>query len=460
MNSNLDLSVPAAKPQPSRTPRLLGFLLLVVVALQVTLLVVGPRQHSAQPAGTSDLPAEPSRNLALKLEKQGLNEAAAQAWEAYLKTIPSDPEKAARIWYRIGCLRQDSGQFEPALAAFYRSEAHAIDKDQSDDLGRRVQECLEALGKFAALRYELAQRVGIKPDEKETGDVVLAEIGPRKITKAELDRRIEELVDQQLAQLAGRMPPEELKKQKESLIQRLGTPAERQRFLEQFIIEQVLYLKAREDKLPDDPAVRAALLEAERNVLAQETLRRALAARIQITPSDVETYYKANLDQFVTPARVRLRHILLPDKDQAEAALNSIHAGQDFAELAKTASQDQATAAKGGELPGWVQTNAKAIPGIGASPDLLKAAFAAKAGDVLDQPYQTDKGWHVVKVEASEPEKQRSFEEARDDAYSRLNSEKQQDVQKALFEELRTHFDVVIHRDQFAPEKPEAKPGK
>lgn len=460
MNTKLDLSVPAASPQPVRTPRLLGFLLLVVLALQVALLVGGPRLHPPQPTGNSDLPAEPSRNLALKLEKQGLNVAAAEAWEEYLKTVPADPEKSARIWYRIGCLRQDADQFEPALAAFYRSEAHQTKLDQSDDLGRRVQECLEALGKFAALRYELAERVGIKPAEKDTGDVVLAEIGPRKITKAELDRRIEELVDQQLAQMAGRMPPDELKRQKESMIQRLGTPAERQRFLEQFIIEQVLYLKAREDQLPENPEVRAALLDAERNVLASEALRRAMAARIQITPSDVQTYYTANQAEFVTPARSRIRHILLPDQDQAQAALNSIHAGADFAELAKTASQDQATAAKGGELPGWVQPDAKAIPGIGTAPELLAAIFAAKAGDVLEQPYQTDKGWEVVKVEASEPQKQRTFEEARDEAYSRLNSEKQREVQQALFEELRTHFDVVIHRDQLAPEKPEAKPGQ
>jgi len=79
MNTKLDLSVPAASPQPARTPRLLGFLLLVVLALQVALLVGGQRLRPPQPTGSSDLPAEPSRALALKLEKQGLNEAAATA---------------------------------------------------------------------------------------------------------------------------------------------------------------------------------------------------------------------------------------------------------------------------------------------------------------------------------------------------------------------------------------------
>ena len=460
MSTKLDLSVPATNPARSQTSRLVGILLILVLALQAALLLHALRRPSAQATGSgTGLASEPSRALALKLEKQGLNEAASAAWETYLGATATEPEKAARIWYRIGSLRQEAGQFEQALAAFYRSEAHAESKDISADLGRRVQECLEALGKFAALRYELAERVGIKPEAKDTGDVTLAEIGPRKITKAELDRRIEGFVERQLAQMAGGMPPAQLNKQKEALIARLGNASERQRFLQQFLSEQILYLKAREDKLPENPEVRAQLLDAERSILANETMRRALTERIQITPSDVQTFYDASKAQFMTPAQAKIRHILLPDEEQAKAALNSLTAGKDFAELAKTASKDKGTADQGGELPG-LQAGTPTVPGIGQAPELAKAVFAGEVGKVLPIPYKTAQGWHVVKIDERQPEKQRTFEEAREEAYSRLLSRKQQEVQKTLFEELRTRYDVVVHRDQLAPAKPEAGPGK
>jgi parvulin-like peptidyl-prolyl isomerase len=461
MSPNLDLSVPPPTPPVPRTSRVLVFLLLLVLVAQVFAFVLGPRGGTAPSAGArADLKTEPTRQLALKLEKQGLNQAAAKAWQEYLYMIPADPEKKARIWYRIGTLRQNDGDFEQALAAYYRSEAHAKSKDIADDLGRRVQECLEALGKFAALRYELAERVGVKPDKADTGDAVLAEIGPRKITKSELDRRIEEVIDRQLAQMAGQMTPEQRQKQKEALVSRFGTSAERQRFLQQYLIEQVLYLKAREDGLQDDPAVRTALLDADRNVLASEVVQRALASRIQITPDDVKTFYEANKADFLTPAKAKIRHILLPDEDQAKAAINSLNAGTDFADLAKTASRDEATAGKGGELPGWVQSGAPSIPGIGKAPELAKAIFAGESGALLPTPYKTEKGWDVVKIDELQPETQRSFEDARDEAYRMLYSRKQQEIQKALFEELRKHFDVVVHRDQFPAEKTEGDPGK
>jgi peptidyl-prolyl cis-trans isomerase C len=432
---------------------------VIVLGLQgVSLLLATRNQGTTVATGAADLPAEPSRELALKLEKQGLNQAAAGAWETYLNVADADAEKAARIWYRIGTLRQDAGDFEQALAAFYRSEAHAKTADIADDLGNRVQECLEALGKFAALRYELAQRVGINPDEKATGDVVVAEIGPRKITQSDLDRQIEQMVDHQLQQFAAQLTPEQLRQQKEAIIARLGNSGQRQQILQKYLADQMLYLKAREDKLQDDPNVRAALLDAERQTLAGEAMRRALADRIHITPGDVQTYYTAHQAEFVDPAQATVRHILLPDEEQAKAAINSLKAGQDFAELAKTASTDAATADKGGKLPGAVTQGDGSLPGIGQAPELAKAIFAAKAGDLLPTPYQTARGWHVVQIDSLRPAKQLSFEEARDRAYQQLQSQKQQEVQQALFEELRTRFNVVVHRDQFAPQQPEGTP--
>ena len=80
----------------------------------------------------------------------------------------------------------------------------------------------ESAGKFAALRYELSDRVGMSPSPDANkpvskGDEVVAEIGPEKITESDLDQWIESQIERQLSRMAPYMPDEQVKKQKEAL---------------------------------------------------------------------------------------------------------------------------------------------------------------------------------------------------------------------------------------------------
>ncbi len=85
---------------------------------------------------------------------------------------------------------------------------------------------------------------------------------------------------------------------------------------------------------------------------------------IQIPDAQVQSYYNSHLDQYRTPERVHMRHILFStgnkSKDevpkiqaQAEDVLKQIKAGANFADLAKKFSQDPGSAQKGGDV-GWV----------------------------------------------------------------------------------------------------------
>ena len=127
MADGLNLSLP---PPPTPPGRRGGSLLALLLAVQILTLAVvlwrSAGRASAVPSGGGPgLDEDAWRRLALKLEQQGLADAAAAAWESYLATRGAEAAKAADIWYRIGCIRQDAGQYEAALAAFYRSESFA-----------------------------------------------------------------------------------------------------------------------------------------------------------------------------------------------------------------------------------------------------------------------------------------------------------------------------------------------
>jgi len=460
MPDELNLSLPdrdrARRPSPRAVPTLLAILVILGTANLVVTLLRSPRgQGAGSPAA---LGPEAEKDLALKLGKQGLRSAAAQAWRRYLDSADLSDAERARIWYRIGQVHQEAGDYEPALDAFYRSESCAVVDELADEIGRRSQECLEALGKFAALRYHLAERVQIGADATAPGDAVVAEIGKQKITKARLDEMLEEQIDQQLTRFAAFMPPEERRKQKEAMLQRFASAEQRKRMLEQFIAGELLYRKAREAKLADDEAVRALLHETEKQVLAQQALARELADQIKITAVDLENHYNATKAKYVQPARARIRHILVKDDAAAAAARARLTKGEAFADVAKALSTDEATKAKGGEVSGWVDKGGY-IPGIGTSDDATAAIFTTEAGKVAEKNVKTDKGLHIIQVAERQPERQKSFDEVRPEVFRDLRGRKEAEVQQRLLDELKDRYNVVIHTSVL-DKKPEGGDGE
>ncbi len=455
MNANLDFSLPrhqSAAPGAGGGGRgLLAVLLVLVLTAQGLMLwrLRTPQlAATAGPATTARLTSKALEDLAMRLENQGLRPAAADTWLEYLASgAAAEADKAAKVWYRIGKLRQESDSFADALAAYYRSESLARLPELEPEINRRAQECLEKLGRFSALRYELADRVGLDGQATAAGAAVLAEIGSTKITRADLERIIEEAVDRQLAQYGGgRLPEADLRQQRQQILKMLDTETERQRLLERHVLEELLYREARASGLAEQAEVRRQFAGIERQFLAGKMFEQTMQNEIKITPSDLETYYEANKGKFVEPARASLSHILVATEAEAVALLEKLRGGADFAELAASVSLDKATAAKGGELPGFLRAGqTQILPGAGNLPEAATRIFQAAAGEVLDKPFKSDKGFHIFKVRGRDAERQKPFSEVRNEVHNALRSAKEREVQEAYFEKLRAKYNAVIH---------------
>jgi hypothetical protein len=94
--------------------------------------------------------------------------------------------------------------------------------------------------------------------------------------------------------------------------------------------------------------------------------------------------------------QVEASHILVDTKDLADSIYAQLQAGADFAQTAKEQSNDTATAENGGEL-GWF-----------AKGQMVKqfedVAFSLQPGQI-STPFQTQYGWHIVKVTATDPDR-------------------------------------------------------
>jgi peptidyl-prolyl cis-trans isomerase C len=445
-NAGYDFSVPSTAASP---PRRAGggrwFQVLILGGVLATLILVW-RQGRRVPVDGSGpaLASEQQKTLALKLENQGLEAQAVEAWKAYLGITRGAAEDVARIWYRIGTLEEARGAFAAALDAYYRSEQFAHIETLAPEIGRRVQLCLERLGKFAALRRELSERVSLDPAAARAGDEVVAEIGQRKITRTELDRLMEAEIDRQLRAMASLAPAEQINRRKEALLRELGSAQGRMQFLRQYLMSELLYRRAREQKLADDPRIRDAWLAQERAFLAGKVIEREVADRIRISDGDLRTWYGAHKQDYVRPARLRAAHIQVVDEQAAAQVRERLAGGDAFEELVKAFSTDAATREAGGVLPGWIERD-RPPAGLPCGPEDLEALFNTDASSVCARTIATARGVHIVKVLERQDAAQQPFESVQTQVYQALRASKERELQTQLLEELQQEYDVVIH---------------
>ncbi len=129
--------------------------------------------------------------------------------------------------------------------------------------------------------------------------------------------------------------------------------------------------------------------------------RQAQAAKVAVPDEEIEAFYRANAQTFTRPEQRRARHILFrvaagtPEADRlsvrnlAESVRKRVEAGEDFASLARSMSQDPASAEQSGDL-GYFGRGQMV-------PAFEKAAFETSVGKVAPV-VESEFGFHVVQV--------------------------------------------------------------
>ncbi len=138
-------------------------------------------------------------------------------------------------------------------------------------------------------------------------------------------------------------------------------------------------------------------------------------ATIEISDDELRTYYDANTDEFTQEEQVRARHILLfvnesrtaeEAQSQLEAAKQRVAGGEDFAEVARELSEDEATAERGGELGFFGRGR--------MTPSFEDAAFGAESGTLvgpIENQLGPRTGYHLIEVLAKREGGLQAFEE-------------------------------------------------
>lgn len=159
------------------------------------------------------------------------------------------------------------------------------------------------------------------------------------------------------------------------------------------------------------------------------------AAAKKATPAEVEAYYREHRARFVRPERVRLRQILVEDREAAERARREIVTGTDFVEVAQRASKEP-RAAFGGDQGELARSE---LP-----PLFAEKIFGLAPGQVSDI-IPADYGFHIFQVVERLPAKELSLEEAEPEIRSLLARDNAEGRLEELAAEARGRYNPAIY---------------
>lgn len=161
-----------------------------------------------------------------------------------------------------------------------------------------------------------------------------------------------------------------------------------QLLVSQEVDRKALLIEAQKQGLEKDPSVAAQMQAAANIKLENAYVQQHVAAAVSDTA--VQAVYDRDYAGKPGPQQVEARHILVQTQAQAQAIIDQLNKGADFAKLAEKDSIDPG-AKNGGEL-GWFAQDEMV-------PAFANAAFALKPGEYTKTPVQTQFGWHVILCE-------------------------------------------------------------
>jgi len=164
--------------------------------------------------------------------------------------------------------------------------------------------------------------------------------------------------------------------------------------------------------------------------------------RTTVPEADVLKLYNDNLPQYSSPEQIRASHIFFRTEEQdeaavrkrAEAVLQQVKSGGDFAALATEHTEDEATRTTGGDLDYFDRGR--------MAPEFENVAFGMQSGQVSDlvkAPY----GFHIIKLVDKKIATTRALAEVRAELTDQLKFQRSQQAVTEQAKELAAKIKTV-----------------
>ena len=213
----------------------------------------------------------------------------------------------------------------------------------------------------------------------------------------------------------------------------------KKRYLDEIIMETLLYEEAVRSGADRDKEVKEVIADAKKKIVMAKYVKSEVEDNVKVTDAETKQYYEYNKDKFKTPELRRASHILVATEKDAQDILDALSKGASFEELAKTRSMD-ATASRGGDIGYFKQGQ--------LVPDFENVCLKLNIGQTSGIVH-TRFGYHIIKLTDKKESVAESYDKAKRAIEEDLKKRKRAELFDKLVTKLKEKYGVDIKEDVF-----------
>jgi parvulin-like peptidyl-prolyl isomerase len=207
-------------------------------------------------------------------------------------------------------------------------------------------------------------------------------------------------------------------------------------FLMKLMMNELVMDEMEASGIENHPELKRILDTKQEELMVTMMFEDLVTKEVIISRKDIQTYYKDNLGNYKFPEQRRFGIIVANDEETAQEAYDKLIAGMPLPRVAQFYSIDEQTRSNLGETDFLVK---------GGQPEFDDVGFKLdKVGDT-SKPFETSRGWVVLKLIEKSPERVRSLEEVQNAIEADLRTLKND----ARLKELMTKWKKDIKVEYF-----------
>jgi peptidyl-prolyl cis-trans isomerase SurA len=211
----------------------------------------------------------------------------------------------------------------------------------------------------------------------------------------------------------------------------------------------------KQNNIPDVKSLERALAQAgmsmsqwreeiKNSILQEALIGTFVQSKVVTTDEEIQKYYEGHKKEFAKPAEVEVSEIIFylegnKESDvqaKAEATVQRLKNGEDFAEVAKKVSEGP-TAKQGGNIGGFKYGT--------MAPDIQKAVFSISAGQYTSA-LKTKFGFQILKVNSKKEAEFIPLDEVKKNIQSKIYYDKYRPLLERFLKEVRDESFVEIYK--------------
>ena len=293
--------------------------------------------------------------------------------------------------------------------------------------------------------------------EQELLDRMVAVVNDEVITQAELDTFLRPVYQQYSKEYSG----EELLKVMNDVRQKILSQMIEDKLVYQEAVAQGIEVKDEEIEKEfqdfkakmEKPEELDQMLEQEgltmkslrerlkKQAMVRQLQDREIRSKVVVSPTEVEAFFKNNPEKFKTKERVRVRSLTIKKSEESrskgitdekakqkiELMEQKIKLYRDFDQIVRDYSEDSLAKQEG--VGDWIERGAM----IESVDDVIFKTPVGQLTGIVETPV----GYHIFRIEAKEPEKNRSFDEVKDQISGYLFQQESNERFKTWMEEIK-----------------------